>query len=236
MHIAIIPARGESKRIPKKNIKIFHKKPIISWSILNAIKSKLFDKVVVSTDDKEIAKISIDYGAETPFIRNKKLSDDITGITDVIESAILNLQKKNWQIDSVCCILATSPLIRINDLITAKKIINENKEIDFVFTATNYSYSIFRSFKIQNEKIEMMYPQNYLKRSQDFEDVFYDAGQFYWGQTNSWLDKKNIFGNKSKIIKIPNWRVQDIDTLEDWYRAELIFKLLNDNGKNEKIN
>ena len=148
MHIAVIPARSGSKRIPKKNIKIFNGKPIIAWSILTALNSNLFDKVIVSTNDKKILKLSNHYGAETPFLRSENLSDDKTHIADVIENAISILQRKNWEIETVCCMLPTSPLINTEDLKTAKKIIKK-ENIDFVFTATNFSYPMYRAFKLK---------------------------------------------------------------------------------------
>lgn len=226
MHIVIIPARGGSKRIPKKNIKNFYGKPIIAWSILTAIKSKLFDKIIVSTDNKKIAELSKHYGAEIPFIRDKSLSDDVTGLDSVIQNALKILLKKGWIIDSVCCILPTSPFTKIDDLIAAKKIIQRDN-IDYVFAATNFNYTIYRSFIIKKNKIKINYPKKLHRRSQDFEEVYHDAGQFYWGCAKSWLKKKSIFGNNSKIIKIPNWRTQDINIPDDWHRAELIYKIIN---------
>ena len=229
MKIAIIPARGGSKRIPRKNIKIFGGKPIIAWSISAAKKSGLFDQIIVSTDDNEIAEIAKQYGAEVPFIRAENLSNDYAGTSDVISQATEWMINEGCCLEAVCCIYATAPLIQINDLIDGFNLL-EAGDLDFVFSATDFSSSIYRSFKSDKKGISMIFPENYSKRSQDFPDVFHDAGQFYWGRPKAWLKKKNIFHEKSKIVPIPRWRVQDIDTIDDWRRAELIFKMMINEG------
>ena len=224
MNVAIIPARGGSKRIPKKNIKDFCGKPIIAHSIESALKSNLFEKIIVSTDDLDIANISKSHGAEVPFIRDKNLSDDFTGTDDVIKDCIQKLSDMDYDISYVCCIYPTAPLILPEDLQNGFEIIN-NSSWNTVFAATKFSYPIQRSFKIDiNGGLEMLFPENFEVRSQDLVDIYHDAGQFYWSHSSSWMDKKPGFNASSTIVPLPSWRVQDIDNLDDWQRAELIFK------------
>jgi pseudaminic acid cytidylyltransferase len=227
MNLCVIPARGGSKRIPKKNIKNFCGKPIIVWSIEKAKASKCFDKIIVSTDDTEIANLAISYGADVPFMRPKTLSDDYTATVPVVSHAI------KWQTDHdqkpnyVCCVYATAPFIALNDLKDSLKILRSS-ESDYVFSATNFAYPIQRSFKIKkNKRLEMFYPEHYNSRSQDLEEAFHDAGQFYWGLTDSWLENKPIIGKNSSPALIPRTRAIDIDTIEDWKIAETMFKAIN---------
>ncbi len=224
MNVVIVPARGGSKRIPKKNIKEFCGKPIISYPILELKKSNIVNKVIVSTDDKEIAAVAKKYGAEIPFIRPKNISDDITGIADVIRHAILYLQQQ-ITIENVCCVLPTAPFISAKDIDEAFNLLID-KQCQFVFSATKYNYPVQRSFIINDKnQISMLFPENYEKRSQDLEEVFHDAGQFYWGNKKSWLSEKNIINSESHPYLIPHYQVQDIDTVEDWLRAEDIEKI-----------
>ena len=228
MNICLIPARGGSKRIPRKNIKIFRGKPMIKWSIEAAIESQCFDKIYVSTDDKEIAKIALESGAEVPFIRPKYISDDFSTTQQVISHAINWLESNKITITCVCCIYATAPFIQTNDI---KKAMSIYKNIDtksFVYTATTFEFPIQRAIKI-NEKgySEMFYPENYNKRSQDLEEAFHDAGQFYIGCKNAWIKNYNFFDNGKPLI-LPRWRVQDIDNEEDWIRAEKLHKIVFD--------
>ena len=228
---AIIPARGGSKRIPRKNIKTFLGKPIISYSIEKAISSQLFDKVIVSTDDDEIAKIAMRYGAEVPFVRPANLSDDYTGSSKVVAHSLNWMQQQGLRVDALCCIYATAPFIRSNDLCIAYDILKSNKW-DFVFTATEFDYPVQRSFRIlKNGSMEMMFPENYAKRSQDLEVYYHDVGQFYWGKPESWLEKKIVFSEKSTVIQIPSYRAVDIDSENDWKRAELLYRLLEKEGE-----
>jgi len=228
MNLCVIPARVGSKRIKKKNIKIFCGKPIIVWSIELAIASKCFDKIIVSTDDAEIADLAKNYGAEVPFIRPKSLSDDYTETVQVISHAI------KWQIEHyqkplyVCCIYATAPFIKISDLQSGLKILKSSSS-NYVFPATNFAYPIQRSFRLKkNKEIEMFYPKNYNFRSQDLEEAFHDAGQFYWGLTDAWLENKKIISDEgSSPILIPRNRAMDIDTIEDWQIAERMFEVIN---------
>lgn len=230
--VAIIPAREGSKRIPKKNIKLFCGKPIIAYSIEAAQHSKIFDKIIVSTDSNEIAKIARSLSAEVPFLRPQKLSDDYIGIREVIAHTVKWLWREGGKLNAVCCIYATAPLVRPDDIIEAYKIFQRDKW-DYVFSATEYVYPIQRSFCVQKSgSIEMYFPENFSKRSQDLEKAYHDAGQFCWGKPESWIENNMLFSERSSILKIPAYRVVDIDTDEDWKRAEIIYKMLE---KEEKL-
>ncbi len=232
MNIAIIPARGGSKRIPKKNIKKFLGKPIISYSIEAALKSKLFKKVIVSTDSEEIANIAAEYGAEVPFLRPKQLSDDFSGTHEVVGHAVEWIEEKISKLDYVCCIYATAPLIQDNDLVKGLEIIQKGNW-DSVIASTSYSYPIFRSFKKNSQGgLKMIFPEFYNSRSQDLPEIYHDAGQFYWAKPEIWKKPSEMYNEKNAIVEIPNYRVQDIDTLEDWRRAELLYQILDQ--KNNK--
>jgi pseudaminic acid cytidylyltransferase len=225
MNIAIIPARGGSKRIPKKNIKDFFGKPIIAYSIEVALKSELFDKVIVSTDDKKIAQIAKEYGAEVPFLRPKEISDDFTGTNDVVKHTINWFLEQNVKIDYACCIYATAPFVQIEYLKQGfDKLIKSTKS--FAFSVTSFAFPIQRAIKINNDEVTMFYPKNFMTRSQDLEEAYHDAGQFYWGTSQAFLEDEIMFSEKSIPIILPRHLVQDIDTLEDWQRAELMFKAL----------
>ncbi len=225
MILAVIPARKGSKRIKNKNIKKFLGKPIITYSLNQAEKSKIFDHVIVSTDSEKILNYAKKKGAKHSFKRRSDLSDDKTGILDVMQDAAIRLVKQFKDVKYICCIFPASPLLRSHDLKKAFNLIKKNK-YDYVFSATNFSYPIERGFKIKDGKIKMIKRKNYSKKSQNFTETFHDAGQFYFGKVNSWLKKKIIFNSNSKILKLPNWRVQDIDVLDDWKKAEIIFKNL----------
>lgn len=223
--VCIIPARGGSKRIPKKNIKDFFGKPLISYTIEAALKSELFDKVVVSTDDETIVEIAKEYGAEVPFLRPAELSDDFTGTGAVISHALSFLEAKGETYDYVCCIYATAPLLQMKYLKEGFEKLQNSDAVNS-FSVTSMPFPIQRTFKItQTHRCEMFWPENYLKRSQDLEEAYQDAGQFYW--TN--LNKKShdiMMGKDSIPIILPRFLVQDIDTLEDWERAEVLYEML----------
>ncbi|MGO2335521.1 pseudaminic acid cytidylyltransferase [Providencia sp.] len=228
MNIAIIPARGGSKRIPRKNIKDFNGKPIIAYSIEAAKNSGCFDKIIVSTDDKEIAEISRALGAETPFIRPQELSDDYTNTGEVIAHAIeyyINLGEK---IDYVCCIYATAPLISTNDIKLGYQKISSDPTLNYCFPVCEFPFPIQRGIKLtENNKVEMFHPENYAKRSQDLEKSYHDAGQFYWGRPNAYLSIIPTFSNNSVALIIPRKRVVDLDTEEDWEIALMLSNFLN---------
>jgi len=228
MNIAIIPARSGSKRILNKNTKLFFGFPIIYWSLKAAKESKIFDKIIVSTDSKRIAEIAKKYGAEIPFLRPKKYSNDKIGIDEVIKHTIkeLEIKKRNY----VCCISATAPFIRSADLIMGFNKIKK-KKMDYIFSATKYDYPIQRAFSLKKNKLKMIFPKFYKYNSQDLEETYHDAGQFYWGTVNAWVKKKMIFSKNSLIINIKSHLAQDIDTIDDWKKAELKYKLINQSEK-----
>jgi pseudaminic acid cytidylyltransferase len=226
MRLAVIPARGGSKRIPRKNIKLFGGLPMIVWSIRAAIKSKCFDRIIVSTDDLEIAEVSKAHGAEVPFLRPKELSDDHTGTIPVIAHAT------KWQNDNgtpavlVCCIYATAPFIQAEYLQRGMSLL-QCSGADYAFSVTNYAFPIQRAIRITaEERVEMFQPNQFNTRSQDLEDAWHDAGQFYWGQAGAWLSHKNAFSGNSLPVPLPRYLVQDIDTMDDWVRAELMFEVM----------
>ena len=225
MKIAIIPARGGSKRIPRKNIKNFCGKPMIAYSIEAALQSELFDKVIVSTDDKEIAKMAQAYGAEVPFIRPPELSDDLTPTIPVIAHAIKEL-KKEGPVDIACCIYATAPFIQIETLKEAHDLLLKNQS-DYTFSATSFAFPIQRAIKLdKNKHVEMFNPEHFNTRSQDLEEAYHDAGQFYFGKTEAWLNERPIFSVNSTAVILARHLVQDIDTMEDFKRAELMYKAI----------
>jgi pseudaminic acid cytidylyltransferase len=226
MRLAVIPARGGSKRIPRKNIKEFNGKPIIAWSIEAARQSGCFDRIVVSTDDEEIADVARKWGADAPFIRLPELSDDYTGTVPVIAHAIQWQQENGEGPSEVCCIYATAPFIRVADLQLGLQLL-EQTSCDYVFAVTNYASPIQRAFRItEKPRVEMINPGHFNTRSQDLEEAYHDAGQFYWGRAESWLAGKLIFSSNSVPILLPRYLVQDIDTSDDWVRAELMFNAL----------
>jgi pseudaminic acid cytidylyltransferase len=222
VRIAVIPARGGSKRIPRKNIKSFYGKPMIAWSIEVAKSSGFFERIIVSTDDTEIAEVSKQWGAEVPFTRPPELSNDFAATTEVIAHAAQWAIDQALDLESVCCIYATAPFVQVGDIQRGCEALDSG-DWDYAFTVTDFAAPIFRSFK-QTEQggLEMFFPEHFSARSQDLPVALHDAGQFYWGRPEAWIQGKRIFDNRSKPILIPRWRVQDIDTLEDWDRAEIL--------------
>lgn len=223
-NIAVIPARGGSKRIPRKNIKMFHGQPLISYSIEAAIKSKCFDRIIVSTDDEEIAEVALSCGAEVPFLRNSELSNDFAGTTPVIQDTILQLNDS--AIEYVCCIYATAPMLSEQDIRTGLDTIKLKEEFDYAFSITTYDFPIQRSLSLNQEnEVTMHNPDLFNTRSQDLEECWHDAGQFYWGTKHAWQQGLPIFSSNSIGVKLPRHRVQDIDTPEDWDMAEMLYQI-----------
>lgn len=227
MRLAVIPARGGSKRIPRKNIRNFCGKPMIAWSIEAALQSACFDRVIVSTDDEEIAETSRRYGAEVPFTRPEALSGDQAGTVPVIAHAI------NWQSqtgtapEAVCCLYATAPFVRPSDLVQGLHVLH-TVGCDYAFSVTSYAFPIQRALRIGADGLTRMhYPEHAHTRSQDLEEMWHDAGQFYWGRADAWLAGKPVLSGNSAPVILPRYLVQDIDTPEDWVRAELMFSALN---------
>lgn len=221
-NLCIIPARGGSKRIPRKNIKDFLGKPIIAYSIEIALKSKLFNEIIVSTDDEEIAEVARKYGAKVPFFRSKKSSDDNATLSDVVEDVKLNYIKERKSFDKICLLLSTAPLLNIDILKEAFQLMNKN-EFDSVRPVVKFSYPPQRGLKMNNGKVSFIYNEFAKTRSQDLEPIFHDAGMFYWMS----FEKGLISENKGAII-ISEKITQDIDTLEDWEIAEHKYKIIYD--------
>lgn len=231
MKIAIIPARGGSKRIPRKNVRPFAGKPLIAYSIEAARNSGLFDHIIVSTDDEEIAAIARQYGAETPFVRPPELSNDHATTVPVIRHAVQWVQEHLGPVELACCIYATAPFIQASALRAAHELLLAKQVQGYVFSATTFPFPIQRAFKLGPDGlVEMFHPENYNTRSQDLEEAYQDAGQFYWGSADSYLSGKIFFSTDSMAYVLPRHMVQDIDTPEDWQRAELMYDALRRNG------
>jgi len=227
--VAIIPARGGSKRIPRKNIKPFHGKPLIAYSIETALKSGLFDKVIVSTDDEEITEVAKVYGANIPFVRPKELSDDFSGTAAVIDHALSWLEEQGEVFSYVCTIYATAPLLQSQYLVEGFEKLRESDAVHS-FSATSMPFPIQRTFRINEEgRCEMFFPEHFQTRSQDLEEAYQDAGQFYWSKLGIASDEV-MFGKDSIPIILPRHLVQDIDTPEDWKRAEVMYRVLKELG------
>jgi len=226
LKVAVIPARGGSKRIPYKNIKPFCGKPVVAWSIEAAKKSKCFDRIIVSTDDLDIAEVAKEYGAEVPFMRPPELSDDYASTISVIAHAISWLRQHHEAPKEVCCIYATAPFVRVDDLHQGLNLLSK-LGADYVFTVTKYAFPIQRAIRLTHSShVEMFYPEHFNTRSQDLEEAYHDAGQFYWGRAEAWITGKPIFSPDAVPIILPRHRVQDIDTQEDWLRAEWMYRSL----------
>lgn len=224
MKLAVIPARGGSKRIPGKNIKPFGGKPIIAWSIEAARDSGCFDRIIVSTDDDAIAAFARKFGAEVPFMRPPELSDDHTGTVPVIAHAVEWQNARGPVVEEACCIYATAPFLRAVDIRRGLDILKGTKA-DIAFSVTQYAAPIQRALRVTDQgRLEMFDPTQFEKRSQDLEAAWHDAGQFYWGRASAWLEQRPLFGPHAAPVELPRYRVQDIDTPDDWKRAELLYK------------
>ena len=225
--IAIIPARGGSKRIPRKNIKEFHGKPLIAYSIETALASELFEKVIVSTDDEEIADISKSYGAAVPFVRPSELADDYSGTTDVENHALEYYKKQGCEFDFSCLIYPTAPFLQEKYIKQAYELLCSSQDAIYSFSAASMPYPFQRSFKLREDgRCEMFFPEYYESRTQDLEEAFHDAGQFYWTDLKRKEGNENavIFSEVSIPVILPRHLVVDIDTPEDWELAERLFK------------
>ena len=232
-NIAIIPARGGSKRIPHKNIKPFVGKPIIAYSINAAQKTNLFKRIIISTDSEKIAEVSRAYGAEIPFWRPPELSDDYTGLSEVIIHALQWLLDHGEVVEYICCIYPTAPLLKSEYLCRGYELIKDNNAKSAI-AVTSFSSPIFRAYKINDAgRIEMVWPENFNTRSQDWPDAIHDAGQFFWANARKYLKEKTFLTSDTIPVTLPRYMVQDVDTLEDWKLAEFQYKLLelaNRNG------
>jgi pseudaminic acid cytidylyltransferase len=223
MKLAVIPARGGSKRIPRKNIRPFAGKPIIAYAIQAARETGLFDHVVVSTDDEEVAAVAAGCGAEVPFRRPAGLADDLTGLNPVIKHAINWYAARGESAHHVCCLYATAPFVSARHVREGyERLVSSDKS--FVLSVTTYAFPVQRAVRLNRAgEVEMLYPHHGLTRSQDLDEIFHDAGQFYWGRAEAFLNDVQPLSPASLAIVLPRYLVQDIDTLEDWRRAELMY-------------
>lgn len=228
--LAVITARGGSKRIPGKNIKSFCGKPIIEYSIKTALDSNLFDDVIISTDDITIAEIAIAAGATLPFLRSRENSNDFAGTADVLCEVIDSFKQLDIEYSVACCIYPTAPFITVELLKNGLELFAKGK-YDVVFPSVKYSYPIQRAINIDtgsNNKVSMLWPDNYSKRSQDLHPVYHDTGQFYWFCPSTMLAKRRLFTENTGSLIINELMVQDIDTIEDWEIAEIKYRILNE--------
>lgn len=231
MKLCVIPARGGSKRIPRKNIRMFCGRPMIAWSISAALDSRLFDRVLVTTDDDEIAAVAREAGAEVPFMRPAALADDHTGTVPVVVHAIEWHRQQGIAVELTACLYATAPFVRAVDLQAAQEQLTTSGS-KFVFTATNFDFPILRALRRdEHGGLAPMFPEHIGMRSQDLPEAFHDAGQFYLGDAAHWLAKVPLFGPDSRMFLLPRHRVQDIDTPEDWQRAEWLFRAMREAGE-----
>jgi len=232
--VAIIPARGGSKRIPNKNIRLFNGKPIIAYSIEAAKASGLFEKIVVSTDSEEIASVAEKFGAEVPFRRKKELADDFAATAPVIIDALKELEKINISYRYVCCLYATAPLVRVEDIragFTALITTGASGS----FSVTKFAHPIFRAMRVNGQgRLEMFWPEHRLTRSNDLPEAFHDAGQFYWREVASFQRDQSLWAADAVPIILPQKWAQDIDSLADWERAELLFQMREQADSNDK--
>ena len=221
--IAIIPARGGSKRIPRKNIKPFCGVPLLARTVGLLQSTDLFARIIVSTDDREIAEIALAAGAEVPFMREAGLADDHTGTTAVIRDTIQRIEAVGWQCELVCCVYPAAVLASPETLAKCSRLAATGT-YDYVLPVAPFRYPVQRGLRLsEDHTCEMLWPANFTRRSQDLEPVYHDAGQFYFGIRAAWLNERPFFGEKSRGVVVPHTQVQDIDTLDDWDRAEAIF-------------
>ena len=230
MKVAIIPARGGSKRIPRKNIKSFNGKPMIAWTIEKIKKSNFFDEIIVSTDDLEIISVAKKLGVKVPFQRSKDLSDDFTITVPVIANAILECELQNWKIDYACCVYPCSPFIKIDDFEWS---FNKMKEgnFEFIYPVTEYRHPVQRAMSFNDKcMMNLENPKSNKARTQDYKTLYHDTGQFYWGTRDAWVKQKSMHFDGTAFVT-PSWRVVDIDTVDDWIRAEHLFRIIDEESK-----
>ena len=230
INFAIIPARIGSKRIKKKNIKIFNGKPMLYWPYQKALKSNLFDKIIISSDSSDVLRIAKKIGFDLMIKRPKGLANDFSGTQEVIRHAIAELEPKHY-FDNVCCIYPCNPFIQIKDLKESLKILKKDEK-KFIFPVTNYTHPIERAYILKNQN-ELKFSNNFFSKSrtQDLKTKYYDTGQFYFASKKTWLKSRVT---KKLAIKIPNWRVIDIDNEIDWNRAEIMYRFIQNNKKSNK--
>lgn len=227
MNVAVIPARGGSKRIPRKNVRDFCGRPMLAWSILVAQRAGVFDRVVVSTDDAEIREIALKWGAEVPFERPAELANDQAGTVAVMRHAVEELLHQGAALDVVCCLYATAPLLLAEDLRRGLELLHGDACLDFVFAVAAFDFPLQRALSIDGDgRVAMVQPEHEMTRSQDLPPRYHDAGQFYWARAQTWMEQSRVYSARSKAVVLPAIRVQDIDTEEDWTVAESKWRFL----------
>lgn len=225
MKLAIITARGGSKRIPRKNIREFCGKPIMAYSIEAALNAKCFDEVMVSTDDEEIASIARKYGAVVPFMRSEQASNDLATTAEVLFEVLFEYKKRGINPDFICGIYPTAPFITAKTLHKAMSMIVEDDTVDSVFPVVRFSYPIQRALYMKDGIVAMFHPENLLTRSQDLEPAYHDVGQFYWLRVNTFIKNPSLIPTNTAGILLPEWQVQDIDNIDDWILAEIKYRM-----------
>ncbi len=231
MRLCVIPARGGSKRIPRKNIKSFCGQSMIGYSIKAALDSQYFDQVIVSTDDAEIAEVAKSFGASVPFVRPEELANDYAGTMPVIKHAIEWFDDRGQPPSEVCCLYATAPFVSAGAIKKAYEQM-QHTQVDYCFTVTSFAFPIQRAIKVtEKNRIEMFYLEHLKTRSQDLEESYHDAGQFYWGNAEAFKQQKPLFSKDATPYILPRHLVQDVDTPEDWKRAELMYQALKKSGE-----
>lgn len=233
MNVAVIPARGGSKRIPDKNTKLFAGKPIMAYSIEAARASGVFDRIIVSTDSEKIARIAREYGADTPFMRPAELSDDFTPTAPVLMHTLEMLEESGFSPEYLCCIYATAPFVRPEFIVKGLELVMRDG-VTSAFSVTTFPFPILRALGItKNGALKMRWPEYEMVRSNDLEEAYHDAGQFYWLEHSSFCREKKLYGSNAMPVILPRYLVQDIDTPEDWKTAELMFESIN--GKRSRV-
>jgi pseudaminic acid cytidylyltransferase len=227
--LAIITARGGSKRIPFKNIRNFHGKPIIAYSIKAAIEAGCFQEVMVSTDDEKISEIAMEYGAAVPFLRSEKNSNDFATTAEVLIEVVSEYRKRGQDFDFICCIYPTAPFVTASKLLAAYQMLLKS-DADSLLPVTKFGFPIWRSLKKENDKVQFNWPEYALTRSQDLPSAFHDCGQFYFVRTAFFLEHGKLISENTLGMEVPESEVQDIDTEEDWMIAEIKYKMLNNNS------
>jgi N-acylneuraminate cytidylyltransferase len=227
--VAIIPARGGSKRIPRKNIRPFHGRPMIGWPIAAARASGLFERIIVSTDDAEIAEVARAEGAEVPFLRDPGLADDRTGVTPVVQDVLRRCAADGALPDRACLIYATAPFLRAEDLQAGLRAL-DTSGADFANSVASFPAPVQRAMVVEGGRLRLIDPATRLVRSQDLPEAFHDAGQFCWGRSAAWLSDRAVFDAPTAPVVLPRYRVQDVDTPEDWNHAELLARVLDEHA------
>jgi len=230
VRVALVPARGGSKRIPRKNVRPFRGVPLLRRTLDMLLTADVVDRVVVSTDDDEVADVAAAAGAEVPFRRPAELADDHTGTRPVVQHAITELEREGPPLGPVCLVYPAAVFVQPHDLRTALDRLTSSGA-DFVFSATTYGAPVQRALRLRPDgSVEMLHPEHAGTRSQDLDEAVHDAGQFYWGRRDAWLQDGSVLRAHSLAHVLPRWRVQDIDTPEDWHRAELLHRVLDELG------